>query len=300
MARNVFRPQEVALTEGNVVLEPPYKEPEPEPEPVVEEVYLGPTAADLQHDAEVWQQKWELDKESMILGAKADAEALLERARADAAAEIDKLEAQKNDILKKAQKDAAEIVAAAEKQAEDIRGSSQAAFDAARAAAAAEGKAAGEDAGFAEGKAEVERLIASCNTMLTRIQDKRGDIVAQAEQQIVELCLLITRKVVKAIASAQQETLILNIKEALRKVKTQGEIIVKVNIADLKLATEHEKEFISMVESTGKIEIFEDSRVDQGGCIIETDFGEVDARISAQLSELEGKILEASPIKGNI
>jgi flagellar assembly protein FliH len=53
-----------------------------------------------------------------------------------------------------------------------------------------------------------------------------------------------------------------------------------------------------MFEGTRDIQIQEDSTVDSGGCVIETDFGEIDARIASQLAELETKILEASPIKG--
>ena len=45
------------------------------------------------------------------------------------------------------------------------------------------------------------------------------------------------------------------------------------------------------------ITIAEDSSIDRGGCIVETDFGAIDARISSQLAELEQKILEISPIK---
>ena len=45
------------------------------------------------------------------------------------------------------------------------------------------------------------------------------------------------------------------------------------------------------------ITVVEDSSVDKGGCIVETDFGAIDARISSQLSELENKILEISPLK---
>ena len=43
--------------------------------------------------------------------------------------------------------------------------------------------------------------------------------------------------------------------------------------------------------------ILEDSSVEKGGCIVETDFGAIDARISSQLTELENKILEVSPLK---
>ncbi|WP_277300224.1 FliH/SctL family protein, partial [Treponema succinifaciens] len=45
------------------------------------------------------------------------------------------------------------------------------------------------------------------------------------------------------------------------------------------------------------ISVVEDSSVEKGGCIVETDFGAIDARISSQLNELETQILNISPIK---
>ena len=45
------------------------------------------------------------------------------------------------------------------------------------------------------------------------------------------------------------------------------------------------------------ITVLEDSSVEKGGCIVETDFGAIDARISSQLTELENKILDVSPVK---
>jgi flagellar assembly protein FliH len=43
--------------------------------------------------------------------------------------------------------------------------------------------------------------------------------------------------------------------------------------------------------------VLEDSSVDKGGCIIETDFGQIDARISSQLHEIEENITELMPIR---
>jgi flagellar assembly protein FliH len=89
-----------------------------------------------------------------------------------------------------------------------------------------------------------------------------------------------------------------NVVQALRKVKARGNILIRVNLLDVKLTTEHIKNFIQMVEGAKGIQVVEDSTVDPGGCVIETDFGEIDARISSQLTELEDKILAMSPIKG--
>jgi flagellar assembly protein FliH len=99
------------------------------------------------------------------------------------------------------------------------------------------------------------------------------------------------------ISENQRNVVISNVIQALKKVKGRGNIIIRVNLIDVKLATEHTKEFITLVEGAKSLQIIEDSTVDPGGCVIETDFGEIDARISSQLSELESKILEITPIK---
>ena len=119
----------------------------------------------------------------------------------------------------------------------------------------------------------------------------------ETEQDIIDLVLLIARKVVKVITENQRNIIISNVVQALRKVKGRGNVIIRVNMADLKLTTEHTKDFIERMEGVKSIQVAEDSTVSQGGCIIETDFGEIDARISSQLTELESKILEMSPIK---
>jgi flagellar assembly protein FliH len=105
------------------------------------------------------------------------------------------------------------------------------------------------------------------------------------------------RKVVKIISETQEEVVKANVVQALRKLKGHGNIIVRVNMRDVKLTTEHINSFIKQMEGIKGVQVAEDSTVDPGGCIIETDFGEIDARISSQLAELEAKILEMSPIK---
>ena len=143
----------------------------------------------------------------------------------------------------------------------------------------------------------MERLIERTQVMLERAQEKRGDVLKETEQEIVDLVLLISRKVIKVISENQRNVIIANVIQALRKIKSRGDIIIRLNLNDLQLATEHKQEFINLVEGAKSINLIEDSTVDRGGCIIETDFGEIDARISSQLAELESKILEISPIK---
>jgi len=152
----------------------------------------------------------------------------------------------------------------------------------------------GYNAGYEDGKSEMNRLIERLKVIIQAAIDKRKEIIEDSEEQIVRIILLIARKVVKHITAKDEEVVIRNIKAALERVQGKEQIIIRVNSADLEMTTEHKEEFISMIEDLKYIKILEDSRVDRGGCIIETDFGNVDARIASQLEELEDKILETA------
>jgi flagellar assembly protein FliH len=199
-------------------------------------------------------------------------------------------------IKEDAEAEAEKLLADANQKAAEIEGSIQAMVEKERAEASEAGFKEGREAGYAEGKAEADRLTERLQTVLERAQGRREEILAETEQQIVDLALLIARKVIKIISETQKEVVKANVTEALRKIRGKGNIIIRVNVADVKLATDHTKGFIREIEGIKGVQVAEDSTVDPGGCIIETDFGEIDARISSQLAELESKIREMSPI----
>jgi flagellar assembly protein FliH len=306
VAKAVFRPGEITLNGPKVILEPPaaYPDPaQPAPEeeaapitPVIEE-YTGPTADDLRKEAEAFRVQWESEKEEMIQGAKAEAESIVAEARDAAALETSQKTEEARSLKADAEAEAEKIVAGANQKAEEIEAESHTAFEAERKAAEDQGRIAGREEGFAEGKAEADRLVERVQTVLERAQGQREQILEETEQQIVDLVLLMTRKVVKIISETQKDVVRANVTAALQKVKGRLNITIRVNVADLKLTTEHVNGFIRKMEGVKGIEVAEDSTVEPGGCVIETDFGEIDARISSQLAELETKILEISPIK---
>lgn len=307
MAKAVYRPEELEVLPKKIMLDSPTSFPElahlavveEEAEEVIDEAetYEGPTADDLRREAESFKIQWESEKELMIRSAKAEADRIIKEAE-EAAFKLVKRQTDESAIQKrKAHDDADQIIAEANQKAREIEEDTRAAFEAERKEAEEQGRTRGLESGYAEGRAEVERLVERTQTILERANDKRGEILAETEQEIIDLVLLITRKVVKVISENQKSVIISNIVQALRKVKERGNIIIRVNMADLKLSTDHIKEFITLMEGVKSIQVAEDSTIDQGGCIIETEFGEIDARISSQLAELETKILEISPIR---
>jgi flagellar assembly protein FliH len=300
MAKVLFRPNEIALKETKVFLEIPQNAAELSQdisEDTVEEEYQGPTIEELRQEAELFKTEWAAEQETMRLSAKLEVERIIREAEETADQERAQKLAEAEALKTAAQKEAAEIIANVQQQIQDMEAASTAAMQKQQQEAKEQGMLAGQEAGFKQGMAEAERLIQRVHTVLERAQNKRADILIETERQIIDLVLLMARKVIKIISESQREVIISNISEALRKVKGQGDIIIRVNTADLNLATEHIADFIQKLERVNAIQVQEDTTIDRGGCIIETEFGEIDARIASQLAELETKILEIAPIK---
>ncbi len=306
MSKAVFRGTELVYSQKKVVLEPPpafavpyqskqHQAEEIEPEEIQE--YSGPTADDLRREAEAFKADWEREKEALINAARAEAEAIVKDAENAAFQEVKRKSDQAQKTRRDAEDEAERAVAEGKRKAQEIEAAAKAALEKDLKDAEARGFESGREAGYTEGKSEVERLVQRLHTVLERAQDKRAEILAETEQQVVDLVLLISRKVIKVISDNQRNVVVSNVVQALRKVKGRGDITIRVNVEDIKMTSEHIAEFMQLIEGVKNIRVLEDSSVDRGGCIIETEFGEIDARISSQLAELEQKILEISPIK---
>ena len=298
MAKTVFRPGEAKNIEEKVML-PLYKDYSPIEEAVVEEEeeYTGPTADDLRREAEEYKAQFEQEKQQLKADAQKEAERIIKAAEDTAFAEVKRQTDQAAVIKADAENEAAAIVEKAKAEADQIVAEANAQHDKIVSEARNEGFEQGSKEGFEKGSAEVDRLIDRMHKILEAVMQRREEILQDTESQIVELVILMARKVIKILSENQKNVIMANTVAALRKVKTRGSVTLRVNIEDVKLTTAHADEFIQHVENVQGITVQEDSSVEKGGCIVETDFGAIDARISSQLTELENKILEVSPVK---
>ncbi len=304
MAKHVFKPTEFVNISRKIFIEPPIIEVE-EPEEIAgplneAAISSGPSAEDiekLQRKADEFKKSWEKEKNRMVEQAKKEAEQIIKNAENVAFEEVKRKNNQSKKIKQEAEEDAERILNEAREKAVEIENSVNTKVSNIEKDAHDKGYREGHEQGYDVGKQEVARLVDRLHIVLTSAIDKRNEIIENSETQLVNLVLLIAKKVIKVISENQKNVVINNVIQALRKLKSRGNVVIRVSLADLELTTEHTKDFLNMVENVKSITILEDSSVDKGGCIIETDFGQIDARISSQINEIEEKILELIPIK---
>lgn len=291
MSKNVFKSLEVSQVAKSVKLERPAS------------IVVNRVDDEQEKLKKLIKDQGQIVDENKILMKKAqdEAEAIIQAARDEAARIVKEAEQESfkhiQSAVEKAKVKEAEIFASREKEmrgkeeeARQLMAKVQREVDDLKEGARKAGQQQGYQDGYNDGKAEMDRLIERLKIIIQAAIDKRKEIIEDSEEQIVRIILLMARKVVKHITDKDEKVVIENIKAALQKVQGKEQIVIRVNSKDLEMTTEHKEEFIAMIEDLKFIKILEDSRVDRGGCVIETDFGSIDARIATQLEEIEDKI----------
>ncbi len=82
------------------------------------------------------------------------------------------------------------------------------------------------------------------------------------------------------------------VSRAITKVIGANEVRIKMNPSDVEQIDVNSRNLINS-SSFNKIKFEGDERIEIGGCLIETEIGNVDARISTQLEELRRKLEES-------
>jgi flagellar assembly protein FliH len=169
-----------------------------------------------------------------------------------------------------------------------------------------EGYQRGYDDGYHDGAREAQQradaeLQQTLETLRAHLQQVIQGVHAQheaylqhAEAQMLDLALEVARKVVREELKQQPAHVLAIVRDALRRVQGFGRLRIRVNPLDVDLLRQNRPSLLQVVDGVEGIEIVEDRRVDQGGCVIETEQGVYDARIRTQLGEIERVLREAA------
>ena len=227
MAKTVFRPNEIKTKSGDKVtlkLIHDYT-PEKVEEAAEVEEYIGPTADDLRKEAEAFKAGWEIEKKRMLDEAQKSADEIVKKAEDAAFAEVKRQTDQAQVIKADAEKEAQDIVNKAQAEAQEIIAKAHSEENEIRDSAYRKGYDEGQKSGYNDGQSELNRLIERVHKIVESVMNRREEILRDTEQQIVDLVILMTRKIVKIISENQKGVVLSNVLSALKKVKTRCSVI---------------------------------------------------------------------------
>ncbi|HOC59440.1 MAG TPA: FliH/SctL family protein [Smithellaceae bacterium] len=135
--------------------------------------------------------------------------------------------------------------------------------------------------------AKLDVLTAATKT----IPQIKKDILQKGEEQMVKLAIAIAERILHQEVTTRKEVIIEVLKSALKNITETDGMKVRLNPQDFRYMMEVKKDFLQSFDGIRNIVFEEDTSVKRGGAVVETLFGEVDARLESQLKEIKSAIM---------
>ncbi len=162
-----------------------------------------------------------------------------------------------------------------------------------------EGDQGGYNRGLDEGKTEARSIIGQIQPLLTEMVKRKNDIYISAEQDVLDLAMIIAGKVIGSHAENCRELILDTIRKALPLLLEKSRLTIKVAPAQEQFIKDNFGKIIDMDKDLKEVKIEADRRISPGGCILETASGRVDARIEKQLEVLTTALQKQFETAGN-
>lgn len=144
--------------------------------------------------------------------------------------------------------------------------------------------------GYSEGinKAEQEyvQLLAEAQNIKEQAGIDYKTILDSIESDAVSTILDIAKKVISQELKCKENILLL-VKDAFEKCSKDRKAVLKLCQEDYEYVNEHKDELIAMLQRSDEVEIKKDLSLNEGGCVIDTPYGSIDASAVAKFEKIE-------------
>ena len=150
----------------------------------------------------------------------------------------------------------------------------------------------------ASAEEKISEKVAQLAGIIESLKEARQTLLKEAETVVVDMSLAIARKFVDTAAVVNSDLIKKTIKAAVKMVTEKDKVVIRINPEDHEEVRAHQDDIIFIGNGIGKLEIRPDKKVERGGCVVETEAGNIDARIESRFSEIE-KALKQAFCNGN-
>lgn len=202
-------------------------------------------------------------------------------------------------ILEQAAVDAQEKITDAQVKAEKIRKEARKQAEEERVQILEQARAQGYDEGYANARAEAEKLRQEYALKEQRLEAQYQQMIDELEPQFIDAVTDIYEHIFGIGLENQKEVLAHLISNTIRKVEGSHSFIIHVSKEDYPFVSMQKKQLMAgAAAGNSTVEVVEDITMGQSECTIETDGGIFDCGLGTQLSELKKKLMLLAYSKG--
>jgi Flagellar biosynthesis/type III secretory pathway protein len=142
---------------------------------------------------------------------------------------------------------------------------------------------------------EIAQRMESLDQVLLTMKSLKKDLSAFNESHLIQLVFQMASRLAKMELSNNNDSMVDILRDAVGLAQDEEKITVRVSPAQFEFMEELKKETGRELEFVKKIAFEPSADVTDGGCIVETNYGEVDARTEQRVEQLWTALSENMP-----
>jgi flagellar assembly protein FliH len=215
----------------------------------------------------------------------------------------------KERIIQDAEQTAELLLKQAREEAQEIRASARSESDAwwqsrrdDDARTSEEANLSGFEEGYQAGSSQADQAVrqqwedtlAEAQAIVQQAYVAKERTISEAESFLVSLSCSIAEKIVARQIAESPETALKMFAQALARRKEQGVITLCVSPGQFAHVQTAKDELALSLDSQADLQIVPDPSIEDGGCVIRSSFGTIDARIDTQLTSIREELLRVA------
>jgi flagellar assembly protein FliH len=153
----------------------------------------------------------------------------------------------------------------------------------------------GRESAFAEFRDELETRMEYLTTLLKTLESLKTELVTQNEAHFMKMLYHIASRVAMTEIQNRPDTILKVLSQVVEGAQSDERIVARVNKSDLEFITATMAKVGKDMEFLKRLKLEDSEEIRAGGCIIETNFGSVDATVEQRIQRIWDAISEKLP-----
>jgi len=147
--------------------------------------------------------------------------------------------------------------------------------------------------GYQAGLEQAQTDMAGIKETFATFMNAPQEVYEQIAPQLLEISVDIAKKIIKKEVSEDPQVLMNTVVEVLRGLsKEETKVVLRVNPTQVDITKQSVPEMLNLAGMDARVTVLSDENISEGGCMVTTGNGVVDATIETQLSVISEALRE--------
>lgn len=157
------------------------------------------------------------------------------------------------------------------------------------------GRDEGQESAYRELSETISKRIASVDQVISGFESLKGDLVRQNEASLISLVYQLATRIAMTEIRSKKETILEVLQQAVTEAQGEESFVIRLSNQDLEFIENMKERLGKEFEFIKRAKLEGSDDIQPGGCVIVTNFGQVDATIERRLEKVWTALAEVRP-----